>query len=438
MHNHIKNIGGCEVETRYPTVIATVGGAGTRLYPLTLNIAKPIVDLCNKAVLAWMLESLALQGCRRFIFAGKGYDNTAQLNKYFKSGKEFFSTLNLHQTHEFMYEPNYEDTGSADSMRYCMDYYNVEGNILVVSGDNVVDFDLENLIKQHEKSGAILTVGLKELEPEEKVFHYGVAELGGGMRLKGFVEKPEQGREPSRLINTSIYLFSPEIKEVFDEMGEEARDIGRDLIPYLTSHDYQVNGYMVRGYWADVGTPGRFWKTSMDILGNKLKHINLEHPHGKNAWVHPDTVSRNSSLRDVGIGGGSLIARGCRIERGARIERSSIGHTCMIGGGSEIKNSIVSSFCRIGENVKLNKCILGRYTTLGDGSIIDADLDVEYLGEPSERIPVIGGGGVRLPPHSVIGPGKRAAPIRQSHRILSTGKYKELGMDRENVYFVEA
>ncbi len=426
------------MEEKYPTVIATVGGEGTRLYPLTLNITKPIVDLCNKAVLAWMLESLALQGCRRFILAGKGYENTVQLNKYFKSGREFFSNLDIAQTHDFMYGPNYEDTGSADAMHYCMGYYNVEGNILVVSGDNVVDFDLDDLVRQHEESGAMLTVGLKELEPGEDVSQYGVAELGEEMRLKGFVEKPEPGKEPSRLINTSIYLFSPEIKEVFAEMGKTARDVGRDLIPYLTGHDYPVKGYMIRGYWADVGTPGRFWRTSMDILSNKLSHINLEHAYGKNAWVHPDTVSRNNGLKEADIGQGTLIARGCTIEKGAEIAHSSIGHTCRKGEGSKIKDSIVSSFCRIGKDVRLNRCILGRYTTIGDGSIVDAELDVECIGDPSECVPVIGGGGVRLPHNSIIGPAKRVAPLKQSHRILSAGRYVELGMDKGNVYFVEA
>jgi hypothetical protein len=38
---------------------------------------------------------------------------------------------------------------------------------------------------------------------------------------------------------------------------------------------------------------------------------------------------------------------------------------------------------------------------------------------------------------SVIGPKKRVAPIYESHRILSTGKFLELGYDENNVYFAE-
>jgi hypothetical protein len=45
--------------------------------------------------------------------------------------------------------------------------------------------------------------------------------------------------------------------------------------------------------------------------------------------------------------------------------------------------------------------------------------------------------GVVIEEGSVIGPKKRVAPIHESHRILSTGRFLELGYDENNVYFVE-
>lgn len=417
-------------------VISVVGGKGTRLYPLSLNISKPIIDMCNKAVLARMLEPLVIQGCREIIIASKGYDNAAQLNKYFKGGEGFFSRLGVATREEFKYQPNYDDKGSGDAVRYCMEYYDLKKNILVIGGDNIADIDLDGLITQHEETNALLTVVLKELGAEEDVSQFGVAVLGDEMRIQGFVEKPGKENAPSRLINAGIYVFSPEIRHIFRKMGDRVRDIGGDVIPYLVREGYPVYGYLLKGYWADVGTPGRFLRTTLDILQGKIKNIALKHRIGNNIWVHPSTVKRNrgSAIR---LRENVLIGRNCTIGDGVMIENSSIGHTCMIGEGSVIKNSVIMSFVNIGRGVRLNRCILGRFTTVEDGSIIDADLDVDYAGNPRERVPVIGGGGVRIFRNSIIGPGKRVAPIKESHRILSTGKFIELGMDRENIYFAE-
>ncbi|MEK6978161.1 MAG: NDP-sugar synthase [Candidatus Hydrothermarchaeota archaeon] len=421
----------------YPTIIATVGGEGTRLFPLTLNISKPLVDICNQAVLTRMLEPLVLQGCRRIVMASKGYENTVQLNKYFKSGAGFFKRLGVEDGQEFEYQPNYEDKGSGDAVRCCMEYYGVKGDALVVSGDNLFDIELDAILRQHREKGALLTIGLKELGPQEDISQFGVAKLDKDMRVSAFVEKPKPGTEPSRLINTSIYVFSQEIRRVFREMGDRVKDMGRDVIPYLTEKGYPVYGYILRGYWADVGTPGWFWKTSMDILHGELKNIKREHEYKPGQWIHPDTVCRTNGLDGVRIKGTALIGRACQIGRNVTIEDSTIGHTCIIAEGTTIRESVVNSFANIGKNTILNRCILGRYTTVEENSRIDAGIEVEFPVASQDRIPVVGGGGVTIVRNSVIGPGKRVAPIHQSHRILSTGRFIELGYDKENVYFRE-
>ncbi len=417
-------------------VIAVVGGKGTRLYPLSLNISKPIIDMCNIAVLTRMLEPLVTQGCRKITLASKGYDNTAQLNKYYKDGEAFFSRLGINTKEEFKYQPNYADKGSADSVRYCMDYYNIKDDILVIGGDNIANIDLKGLISWHKEKNALLTVVLKELDAEEDVTQFGVAEADRDLKIQRFVEKPRAEEAPSRLINAGIYLFSNKIIEVFKGMGDKVRDIGGDVIPYLTQNGYPVYGYLLNGYWADVGSPGRFLRTTLDVLHGKIKNVVvLEHNVEKNRWIHPTTLVRNHGLAGVNLGDHVLIGRECTIGDGVKIKDSSIGHTCIIGENSIIENSVIMSFVNIGKNVRLNRCILGRFTTVEDGSVIDADLNVDYAGDQLERVPVIGGGGVRIFKNSIIGPWKRVAPIKESYRILSTGKFIELGMDRENIYF---
>jgi NDP-sugar pyrophosphorylase family protein len=417
----------------FPVVIATVGGKGTRLYPLTLNIAKAILDMCNKATLARALAPLITQGCREIVIASKGYENSEQLNKYFKEGIGFFKELGVEPREEIRYQPNYQDRGSGDAVRYCMEYYDIEKDVLVIGGDNIMEIDLENIMKQHRETEAVLTIGLKRIEGD--VSHFGVAELEGNM-IKRFIEKPSPDTEPSKLINTGLYVFSPRIRKVFREMGSKVKDIGHDVIPYLVENGYVTCGYLMDGYWADVGTPGSFLETSLDILRGEVKQISLLHRYRDKQWIHPSTVERNNQLRDVYIGDNTMVGRHCWIGKDVKIENSCVGHTCQIGDGSVIRDSVVMSFTNIGKNVKINKSVIGRFATIEDGTVIDADLEVEIVGKPSERVPVIGGG-VTILKDSIIGPGKRVAPIENSHKVLKTGMFVELGMDNKNIYFAE-
>ncbi len=419
----------------FPPVIATVGGGGTRLYPLTLDQPKPLVDLCDTAIIATLFRVLAIQGCRRFILGSKGAENTLSLNNYFKAGEGFFKRLGINDIDEFSYQPQYDDKGSADSLRYCASYFEIDEDMLVVSGDNVIDINLKDFIEFHRRKGAVLTVALKELEAGKDVSQYGVAKIDGDNRIKGFVEKPAPGREPSRMINTAFYLFSPQIREVLAEMGDSARDIGGDLIPHLTEHGYPVYGYPVEGYWIDIGTPERLLTAAMDFLGGKVEHYAFRNEYRPGQWINPKTLARIGRYLDSGdieLRGNVFIGRNCSLEKGVVIENSHIGHTSLIERGSVIKNSMIMSFASIKRGSLMNRTIVGRHSTIGPKCVLDADRPYKTPG----RIPVVGEN-VILPQESEVGPGTRVAPLKYSYKILATGKFSQLGTDNGNIYFCE-
>ncbi len=413
----------------FPQVLATVGGSGTRLYPLTLEQPKPLVELCDTAIIAILFRVLAMQGCRRFILGSKGYNNTLNLSNYFKAGEGFFNRLGITDHDDFSYQPLYDDKGSADSLRYCMNYFDIGDDLLVVSGDNLIDINLKEFVDFHHKHKPLLTVALKELGPGENISQYGVAKVEGDMRIRGFVEKPKPGSEPSRMINTAFYLFSPEIRQVLSDMGDSARDIGGDLIPYLTENGYPVYGYPIDGYWIDIGTPERLHQAAMDCLSGTVKHFDRKYRYGHGQWIHPSTLGRIKKYLesgDIKLKGNVSIGRNCNIERGVTIENSHIGHTSLIERDVEIKNCMIMSFAHIQHQVSINSAVVGRHSTIEEHSILNAN----------DRIPVIGEN-VILPAESVVGPGTRVAQLKHSHSILATGRFLELGTDERNIYFTE-
>jgi len=418
----------------FPQVLATVGGSGTRLYPLTLDQPKPLVELCDTAIIANLFRVLASQGCRRFILGSKGASNTLNLSNYFKAGEGFFKRLGITDHQDFSYQPLYDDKGSADSMLYCMNYYNINDDLLVVSGDNLIDIDLASFVEFHRKHDTLLTVALKELGPEEDVSQYGVARMDGDLRIQGFVEKPKTGSEPSRMINTAFYLFSPRIREVLAGMGDKGRDIGGDLIPYLTENGYPVYGFPIAGYWIDIGTPERLHQASMDCLSGAVRHFDRKYHYKPNQWIHPSTLAKIEPLLasgDILLLGNVSIGRNCHIEKGVTIENSHIGHTSLIERNVEIKESMIMSFAHIQHMVNIRHTIIGRHSTIEEHSILGGK---NGIGE--DLIAVIGEN-VVLPRESVVSAGVRVAPLKHSHRILATGRFVELGTDERNIYFAE-
>ncbi len=420
----------------YPTVIATLGGKGTRLYPLTLVQSKPLIPIVNYPIFMRMLEVLARQGLSTFIFSTKGIKNTIYLKDVFRYAGGFSERLHLPQRVKFMYQPNYLDRGSADSIRYNMEYYNIKDEVLVVSGDNIAAINIDEMISFHREKNAIATIVVNEMPEGIDMSHFGVAELDGGDRIKCFVEKPKKNETSSRLINAAIYLFSPRILAVLKEMGDKAKDIGTDLIPHLIANDYPVYGFRFPGYWADVGTPDSFLRTSIDILNARVDHIKFrsEHEIKECVWIHPTTVAR---FKDEGpkIKKCTLVGGDCDISSSASIENSSIGDNCVIGSGVNIKNSVVMDFVNIEGNVRLNGCIVGRYASIGENAVIDADNIVEMAGR-KDRTPVIGDG-VHVFKDSVLGAYKRVARISTAYRILKTDRFIDLGYDNRNIYFTE-
>ncbi len=417
----------------FPQVLATVGGSGTRLYPLTLEQPKPLVELCDTAIIAILFRVLASQGCRRFILGSKGSCNTLHLSNYFKAGEGFFKRLGITDHQDFSYQPLYEDKGSADSLRYCMNYFDIKDDLLVVSGDNLIDIDLKKFVDFHHQHKPLLTVALKEMDAKESISQYGVAKIEKDLRLNGFVEKPKTGTEPSRMINTAFYLFSPQIRDVLSEMGDSVRDIGGDLIPYLTENGYPVYGYPIDGYWIDIGTPERLHQAAMDCLSGKVRHFDRKNEYRPNQWIHPSTLARiekHLNTGEIQLLGNVSIGRNCLIERDVVIENSHIGHSSLIERGVEIRDSMIMSFANIQHKVSIHSAIVGRYSTIEEHSVLSAN------GTGVSRIPMIGEN-VTLPADSVVGPGTRVAPLKYSHTILGTGRFVELGTDDRNIYFTE-
>ena len=210
---------------------------------------------------------------------------------------------------------------------------------------------------------------------------YGVVRLDEQMRITSFEEKPETGKARSNLINTGLYVLSPEAREILNEMASHRKETGRmdfgyDFFPKLLESGYPLYGYVLEGGWFDVGTPARYLETLSAVLNGKLGYFSEFHARivrRKRIWVRgrsPQSIaSRRRIARMMRTGRIALeepvlIGRHCEISEGVRIKNSSVDNYTMVGEGALIEDSAVMDRVRIGPYAKITGSIIGRHVTI--------------------------------------------------------------------------
>ncbi|WP_302082669.1 sugar phosphate nucleotidyltransferase [Salinibaculum rarum] len=174
--------------------VVPAAGEGTRLRPLTDDRPKGLVEVAGKPLLTHVFETLADLGVESIVVV-VGYRGDA-IREYYDSS---FEGIPLN------YATQDERLGLAHAVLQAEPH--VEGEFLLLNGDNVFDADLSPVVERHRATDADATT-LVERVPRERARAGGVFDVADG-EVVGLVEKPDE--PPSRLIPRGVYAFSPAI-----------------------------------------------------------------------------------------------------------------------------------------------------------------------------------------------------------------------------------
>src|ERR1700757_1299723 len=186
--------GGLPPDTTQQTLaIVMGGGAGTRLFPLTKDRAKPAVPLGGKYRIVDIPISNCLNSGLRSIYVLTQF-NSMSLHRHIQDSykfdnfsRSFIDILAAQQTPAG--SQWYQGTADAvrQNMRYFLerpyDYY------LVLSGDQLYRMDFRALLHQHIRLGADITLATKPVT-HHQVVEFGIMQSGVDRRITGFIEKP--------------------------------------------------------------------------------------------------------------------------------------------------------------------------------------------------------------------------------------------------------
>jgi NDP-sugar pyrophosphorylase family protein len=238
--------------------------------------------------------------------------------------------------------------GSAGAVEQ-MKYFLGDAPFVVVGCDDLTDIPLDKLLAFHQEKKAIATIGLVE---RDQVDQYGVVVTAADGKITGFQEKPSKGTELSKLVNTGIYAFTPEI---FDRIPSGVfYDFGKNVFPGLQEEGAAFYGFDARGaYWCDIGTPSEYRRATNDVLRGVFRipgHSAIDNDVwiGSGAQIAPDAA----------ITGPSVIGDGVQIGAKARVERSIVWQGANIGEGAVLRDAIVGMNYRVEPGATLDGAIV--------------------------------------------------------------------------------
>jgi mannose-1-phosphate guanylyltransferase / phosphomannomutase len=347
--------------------VVMAGGEGTRLRPLTSNQPKPMVPIVGKPCMEHIIELLKTHGFEEVIVTVAFLPQA--IRTYFGSGE----SLGL----QIEYSVEESPLGTAGSVRLAAD--KLDDTFLVISGDALCDVDLTALVNYHREKGASATIGLKSVD---NPLEFGIVVTDSDGRIERFLEKPSWGQVFSDTINTGIYVLEPEVLRHVPT--DRPFDFSKELFPLLLEMGRPMYGFVVDGYWQDIGNLDQYRQANFDALDERLR---LEIPGVRlrgNIWVGegvdveldaiegPAYVGANSRIgAEASIGPYSVLGSGVTLRDSARVSRSIIDAGTYLGRSTRVEGAILGRTCELREHVRVHEGVaIGDDVRIGAESVI--------------------------------------------------------------------
>ncbi|XP_073286994.1 glucose-1-phosphate adenylyltransferase large subunit 1-like [Primulina huaijiensis] len=389
------------------------GGAGTQLFPLTSKAATPAVPVGGCYRLIDIPMSNCINSGINKIFVLTQF-NSASLNRHISRtytgnglnfGDGFVEVLAATQTAGETGKQWFQ--GTADAVRQFIWVFEDAkakdvDNILILSGDHLYRMDYMDFVQNHIDRNADLTLSCAAVG-DSRASDFGLVKIDSRGRITQFAEKPWGADKKAMQVDTSIIGLSPldaAKSPYIASMGVYAfrtdillnllrwrypnsNDFGSEIIPAAIK-EYNVQAYVFRDYWEDIGTIKSFYEANLALTDEfpKFEFYDPKTPFYTSPRFLPPTKIDKCKIKDA------IISHGCFL-RECLVEHSIVGERSRLDSGVELKDTLMMGADNyqtepeiaallaqgkvpmgIGRDTKIRNCIIDKNARIGKNVII--------------------------------------------------------------------
>ncbi len=242
------------------TLIILAAGYAVRLQPLTLDTSKSLLPIGGKSMIARILEHvLKVKGISSIYIITN--------SKFFKNFSDWLKASKHEKKISLICDgttSNENRLGAIKDLEFVIKEESIAGDILVVAGDNLFEFDLNSFLKFAAKKDGV-SIAVHDIGSIELARNFGVVKIDADNRVIDFEEKPEKPK--SSLISTGIYYFPKDKVAFINEYVkmQNKLDAPGNRLGWLAKRD-KVYGFAFSEDRYDIGNMESYRKADEEYL----------------------------------------------------------------------------------------------------------------------------------------------------------------------------
>lgn len=321
--------------------VVLVGGAGTRLRPLTETIPKPLVPLMGRPQLDHVLDHLERHGVTEVVLSSPYLEETFHA---------FIAARRGHPAITWITER--EPLGTGGAIVHALPSLGGEP-FLALNGDILTDLDLTAMVAFHRSHAASATIALTRVADARP---FGLVHTEGDGRVLEFREKPTEPVPGD--VNAGTYVLDP--AALVGWRAGEPRSIEREIFPGLIEGGRPVYGFASAAYWLDLGTPAQYLRAHADILDGRVSTLPAAGAHRVDPSASVDAAAR--------IGRHGVVGPRAAVGPDADVDGSVLLEGASVGAGARVRGSILGPRSVVGEGAVVEECVLAEGASVAPGA----------------------------------------------------------------------
>ncbi len=220
-------------------------GYATRLYPLTKDFPKPLLKVGQKTILDWLIDDIHTAGL---------VDEYVVISNH-KFAPHFEAWAKAHPLPITVVDDgtstNETRRGAVCDIQFSIDKLGLDDDLLIIAGDNVLDFSLTSFLRYAQEKGTSCTMRYYEAE-EARLRKSGVSEIDENQRLLSMEEKPAFPK--SHWCTPPFYFYTKaDAARIRDAIADGCgTDAPGSLVAWMCSHSV-LHSMEMPGSRYDIG-----------------------------------------------------------------------------------------------------------------------------------------------------------------------------------------